>query len=167
MLGDYKHYADAVLTTTEQGLERFQKAMARLFRHGTLQRLHDHVAAEAGIDCERAAFLVMRQVVADGPIRVTDLAGNLGLDPSTISRHLRAIELKGWVRRLSDPGDRRATLVAATKDGERAVAQLDAERRRVLAGVLAGWSQGDRDSLFELTERFAGDLTDHVQQNLA
>jgi len=153
-------------TTTDQGLERFQRAMASLFRHGTLQRLHDHVAAEAGIDCERAAFLVMRQVVADGPIRVTDLAGNLGLDPSTISRQLRAIELKGWVQRLSDPGDRRATLVAATKDGEKVVAQLEAERRRVLADVLAGWNQGDRDSLFELTERFAADLADHVQKHL-
>lgn len=153
-------------TTTDQGLERFQRAMASLFRHGTLQRLHEHVAAEAGIDCERAAFLVIRRVVSEGPIRVTDLARDLGLDPSTISRQLRAIEVKGWVLRLSDPADRRATLVAATKDGEQAVAQLEAERRRVLADVLAGWNQDDRDSLFELTERFAGDLADHVQKHL-
>ena len=140
--------------------------MASLFRHGTLQRLHEHVAAEAGIDCERAGFLVMRRVVSEGPIRVTDLARDLGLDPSTISRHLRAVEVRGWVRRLSDPADRRATLIAATKTGERVVTQLETERRRVLASVLAGWEQGDREALFDLVERFSADLTDHVQNHL-
>jgi DNA-binding MarR family transcriptional regulator len=133
-----------MLTTTDQGLERFQRAMAGLFRHGTLQRLHDHVASRAGIECERAGFLVMRRVVSEGPIRVTDLARDLGLDPSTISRHL----------------------VTATKSGERVVALLETERRRVLATVLAGWDQTDRDALFDLTERFAADLSDHVQHHL-
>lgn len=155
-----------MLTTTDQGLERFQQAMAGLFRHGTLQRLHDHVASRAGIDCERAGFLVMRRVVSEGPIRVTDLARDLGLDPSTISRHLRAVEVRGWVRRVPDPGDRRAALVTATKSGERVVARLETERRRVLASVLAGWDRADRDALFDLTERFAADLTDHVQRHL-
>jgi DNA-binding MarR family transcriptional regulator len=155
-----------MLTTIDQGLERFQQAMAGLFRHGTLQRLHDHVASQAGIDCERAGFLVMRRVVSEGPIRVTDLARDLGLDPSTISRHLRAVEVRGWVRRVADPGDRRAALVTATKSGERVVARLEAERRRVLAAVLAGWDQTDRDALFDLTERFAADLSDHVQHHL-
>jgi DNA-binding MarR family transcriptional regulator len=153
-------------TVTEQGLERFQQAMAGLFRHGTLQRFHDHVATRAGIDCERAGFLVMRRVVSEGPIRVTDLARDLGLDPSTISRHLDAVAGRGWVRRLPDPTDRRATLVTASKDGERVVARLEAERRRVLASILAEWDQADRDTLFDLTERFASDLTDHIQSHL-
>ena len=166
MVGEYNHYAARMPTATDQGLERFQQAMAGLFRHGTLQRLHEHVASRAGIDCERAGFLVMRRVVSEGPIRVTDLARDLGLDPSTISRHLHAVEVRGWVLRLSDPTDRRATLVTATKDGERVVARLETERRRVLASVLAGWDQADRDALFDLTERFAADLTDHFQRHL-
>lgn len=140
--------------------------MATLFRHGTLQRLHDHVASQAGIDCERAAYLVMVRVVAEGPIRVTDLARDLGLDPSTISRHLQAIEVRGWIQRLADPADGRATLVAATESGGEAVAQLQAERRRVLATVLDGWERADRDALFDLTERFAADLSTHVQDHL-
>jgi len=117
----------------------------------------------AGIECERAGFLVMRRVVSGGPIRVTDLARDLGLDPSTISRHLDAVEIRGWVRRLSDPADRRAILVTATRAGEQVVARLETERRRLLAEVLAGWDRTDRDALFELTERFAADLADHVQ----
>jgi DNA-binding MarR family transcriptional regulator len=56
--------------------------------------------------------------------------------------------------------------VTATKSGERVVARLEAERRRVLADVLAGWDQTDRDALFDLTERFAADLSDHVQNHL-
>lgn len=138
--------------------------MAGLFRHGTLQRLHEHVAARAGIDCERAGFLVMRRVVSEGPIRVTDLARDLGLDPSTISRHLRAVEKRGWVRRTSDPADRRAALATATSEGEEIVARLEAERRRLLAEVLTDWDVEDQERLFDLIERFSHDLADHVQQ---
>ena len=163
MVGEYNHYAARVETVTDQGLECFQQAMAALFRHATLQRLHDRVSSMAGIECERAGFLVMRRVVSGGPIRVTDLARDLGLDPSTISRHLDAVEIRGWVRRLSDPADRRATLVTATRAGEQVVARLETERRRLLAEVLAGWDRTDRDALFGLTERFAADLADHVQ----
>ena len=101
-----------ITTSTDQGLERFQRAMAGLFRHGTLQRLHEQVSVAAGIDCERAAILVLRRVISEGPIRVTDLARDLGLDPSTISRHLRVVEGRGWVERRPDSVDRRATLVA-------------------------------------------------------
>ncbi len=152
-----------ITTPTDQGLERFQRAMAGLFRHGTLQRLHEQVSTAAGIDCERASFLVMRRVISEGPIRVTDLARDLGLDPSTISRHLRAIEARGWVKRLPDTVDRRATLVAATDDGESVVARMEAERRRLLAQVLTDWDDHDRELLFDLTERFAADLGDHIQ----
>ncbi len=150
-------------TPTDQGLERFQRAMAGLFRHGTLQRLHERVCEAAGIDCERASFLVMRRVISEGPIRVTDLARDLGLDPSTISRHLRAVETRGWVERHADADDRRATLVAATGEGNRVVTRLEAERRSLLAEVLADWDARDRDSLFDLVERFAADLGDHIR----
>lgn len=136
-----------------------------MFRHGTLQRLHEQVAAAAGIDCERAAFLVMRRVVSEGPIRVTDLARDLGLDPSTISRHLRSVERRGWVERHADPADRRAALVYATSEGERVVARLEAERRSYISGVLADWEPSDREALFDLTERFVDDLLDNVQQS--
>lgn len=152
-----------ITTPTDQGLERFQRAMAGLFRHGTLQRLHEQVSVAAGIDCERACFLVMRRVISEGPIRVTDLARDLGLDPSTISRHLRVIEGRGWVERRPDSVDRRATLVAATEEGQTIVARLETERRRLLAEVLAGWDDHDRELLFDLTERFAADLGDHIQ----
>jgi DNA-binding MarR family transcriptional regulator len=151
-------------TTTDPGLERFQRSMATMFRHGTLHRLHEHVAAAAGIECERAAFLVMRRVVSEGPIRVTDLARDLGLDPSTISRHLGAVERRGWVQRHPDPLDRRAALVGATEAGELVVSRLEAERRRFLAEVLAHWDPSDREALFELTERFVDDLIAGVQQ---
>jgi DNA-binding MarR family transcriptional regulator len=150
-------------TTTDHGLDRFQRAMAGLFRHGTLQRLHEQVSTAAGIDCERASFLVMRRVISEGPIRVTDLARDLGLDPSTISRHLRVIERRHWVERGPDAEDRRATLVVATEEGKTAVARLESERRRLLAEVLADWDDHDRELLFDLVERFAADLGEHIQ----
>jgi DNA-binding MarR family transcriptional regulator len=165
LVADYKYYLETMIANiSQQGLEGFQRAMAAVFRHGTLQRFHERVVAAAGIDCERAGFLVMRRVTSEGPIRITDLARDLGLDPSTISRHLRVVEARGWVERRPDPLDRRAALVVATREGQRVVTDLERERRQALAAVLADWDPEDRERLFELTERFAADFIDHIQQ---
>lgn len=154
-------------TTTGQGFERLERATADLHRHGTLQRLHDHIVAEAGVDCVRAVYLVLRRVAGEGPMRVTEVARDLGVEPSTASRHLQCLEAKGWITRLADPDDRRAALVAATPAGENVIRKVEAERRLVLAGALEGWDLSDRESLFDLTERFYADLSEHVRSQLA
>ena len=151
-------------TTTGHGFERLERATAGLQRHGTLQRLHEHVAAQAGVDCERAVYLVLRRVAGEGPMRVTEVARDLGVEPSTASRHLQCLETKGWVTRLADPEDRRAALVAATPAGEDAVRKVETERRAVLAGALKDWEPADRERLFDLTERFYADLSEYVLQ---
>ena len=62
--------------------------------------------------------------------------------PSCIKDHLPEVEPQAETER-PDPTDRRATLVTASKDGERVVASLEAERRQVLASILAEWDQAD------------------------
>lgn len=153
-------------TTTGQGFERLERAMAGLQRHGTLQRLHEHLAGEAGVDCERAVYLVLRRVAYEGPMRVTEVARDLGVEPSTASRHLQCLEGKGWITRLADPDDGRVALVAATDDGEEVVRRIEAERRSVFSGALSDWAAADREALFDLTERFYADLSEYVLHRL-
>lgn len=134
-----------------------------MLRHRTLTRLHHQVGMQAGVECDRAGYLVMRRIVSEGPIRVTDLAREVGVEPSTVSRHLQAIEARGWVRRLADAEDRRAALFEATRAGKEVVVRMERERRRVLAAVLEGWDQADRDALLDLTERYANELAAYVE----
>jgi MarR family 2-MHQ and catechol resistance regulon transcriptional repressor len=86
-----------------------------------------------------------------GPMTVNELAGALRLDKSTASRIAKSLESKGYVKRRTDPGDRRALRLAATASGralERrirrtiiqrqraALASLPPEVRRALPGAL-------------------------------
>src|SRR4029450_12746293 len=55
-----------------------------------------------------AMMHVLHQVLANGSLRVSELAGCMGLDASTASRHVRHLEDGGFLARTGDPGDRRA-----------------------------------------------------------
>src|SRR3954451_20211258 len=75
-----------------------------------------------------------------GPLRVKDLALQLRLDSTTVSRHVDDLVRRGLVVRAADDTDGRATLVRLTP---RAVALLDdaeVERRGKLRDGLQDWS---------------------------
>lgn len=147
-----------VSNTADSGLRRLEIAFSSLFRHGTARRIHEDAARRAGYDCERSAYLVLRKIVDASPIRITDLAADLGVEPSTVSRQVQPLEVRGWIERGSDSDDARVSLLAATDTGEKVVSAIDQQRRRFLSSVLEGWSSDDREALFDLLERFAREV---------
>src|SRR5262249_42787575 len=64
-----------------------------------------------------------------GPERVSELAVQLGLDPTTVTRHLDELESRGLIVRRPDPTDRRATLVHLTPAAVAKLDAADADRR--------------------------------------
>ncbi len=56
----------------------------------------------------------MMQLWERGPQRPTDLARLLGSDAATMTRTIQRLEKAGFVRRLSSPIDKRATIVEPT-----------------------------------------------------
>ena len=56
-----------------------------------------------------------------GPIRSGDLAKELFLDQSTVSRHIAHLEASGLVEKVADPDDRRATQLHLTDLGHKYV----------------------------------------------
>lgn len=93
-----------------------------------------------------------------GPVRLSELAGRLHLDASTVSRQVRALEDTGHIERTTDPDDRRATLLTVTGSG-RQVLQESFERRRArLAEVLEGWPCDDVTTFERLLTRLADTL---------
>jgi DNA-binding MarR family transcriptional regulator len=102
----------------------------------------------------RGAVQPLLRLHSTGPERVSELAEQLGLDSTTVTRHLDELESRGLVVRRPDPTDRRAVLVHLTP---KAVAQLDAadaDRRTRLGNVLADWTAVDRHEFARLLNRF-------------
>ena len=89
-----------------------------------------------------------------GVERVSGLASGLGLDATTITRHLDDLEARGLITRRPDPADRRATLVRLTPQAVARLDAADADRRTRLRELLADWPADERYEFARLLSRF-------------
>ncbi|NHC14471.1 MarR family winged helix-turn-helix transcriptional regulator [Motilibacter deserti] len=101
---------------------------------------------------------VLNAVAGSGPARPSDVAAEIALDASTVSRHLQALERLGLVARDRDPSDGRAYRVAVTAAGADAIDSARVARRAVLGSALSPWDAADREQLAGLLARLADDL---------
>lgn len=107
---------------------------------------------------DQAGLVVLHRLACAPDVRPSDIAADLGLDASTVSRHLRALEQLGLVERAGDPEDRRAQRVSLSHHGRDVLDRAIAQRQAVVAAALAGWSDTDRRTLERLLVRLADDL---------
>lgn len=111
-----------------------------------------------GEELEFGSIALLKALAYRGALRLTDLAGILELDASTVSRHVRALEERGLVARTTDPDDGRATRLDLTGTGRERLEAGAARRRALVAELLADWTPEDRESLRRLLTRLADDV---------
>lgn len=112
---------------------------------------------------DQGQLWLLRTLHLDPGQRATELADSCGLDPSTVSRHLRQLEGDGQVRREADPVDRRAHRLFLTAAGEAVVTDAIAQRRHLLRDRFSRWQAADVDELARLLKRLANDLAGPAQ----
>ncbi|OLT55323.1 hypothetical protein BJF88_06745 [Cellulosimicrobium sp. CUA-896] len=110
---------------------------------------------------DRSGYLLLQALRIHGPQHVTALAERLGLDGSTVTRQVVALERAGHVTRARDPLDGRAVVVEPTSAGLDQLDRHRTARSAVYADVLDGWSPLDRALLAELLARLNDDLDDY------
>lgn len=132
--------------------------MSDLTRSAAIRRFYSRLAAAAGIELERPSYLVLKFLAAQGPTRISTLAQHHGVEVSTMSRHVTALEAAGLVDKDPLPDDRRVALASITAPGSELVQRVEAERRRIFTEVLTGWEGDDPGSFVALIERFNHDL---------
>ena len=64
-------------------------------------------------------YLVMLALWEESPLRVSEIARRLSLEPATLSPLLKRLESAGLVARRRDPDDERAVTVGLTPSGRR------------------------------------------------
>ncbi|ASR39829.1 MarR family transcriptional regulator [Prauserella marina] len=132
------------------------KQMVRFMR--AISRAKAQATKHGPDGIERAAYAILFTLVNDGPQRASKLADALHSDISTISRQSSSLVQHGLVERQSDPGDRRASLLAPTAEGIRVFEENRRLRGQWIATLLAEWPEADRDSLTALLARFNSEL---------
>ncbi len=102
-----------------------------------------------------------------GETRMSELAQQMRLDLSTVSRHVRSLTQLGYLERAEDPVDRRACRLRVTERGRQALQRAWNLRIAALGEVLADWSTEDRCSLARLVNRLADDMESKAKEKTA
>ncbi len=100
-----------------------------------------------------ATFPVLHHLAVSGPSRQGLLADALGLDASTISRHVRNLVSEGLVDSVRDPQDGRATLLTPTDNGLAHLAERLREHRENLRLATRDFSAAERAELIRLLDK--------------
>jgi DNA-binding MarR family transcriptional regulator len=82
-------------------------------------------------------YSVLALVRVRGPLGLAELTELEGLNPTMLSRVVKALDEAGLIRRLPDPNDLRAARVAVTPEGEQVHERVRDQRTRVLSECLA------------------------------
>jgi DNA-binding MarR family transcriptional regulator len=99
----------------------------------------------SGIDRKRkqgdAALLSVLNVIATkGETRPLDIAAELGVHQSTVTRHLQNLEKQGKVNVTADTADRRSCKASLTKSGLEELQRLGETGIARFEKMVAGWS---------------------------
>jgi len=105
-------------------------------------------------EIDRSTYLLLRLLLDEGPLAIKSLADALHLDISTASRQTAALEGKGFVERLSDPGDARIKLLQITELGMNELHAFAASRQEFYAKLLEDWTEEECRQFGESLTRF-------------
>src|SRR5437763_5315857 len=106
--------------------EQIEQQMTVLLRR--VQRI-DLSTTVGDVNLERSAYGIMCKLADEGPQRLGALANAFGLDPSTITRQVQALEEIGLAARRTDPTDRRASILDLSDTGRAVLDQTTTHRR--------------------------------------
>lgn len=115
---------------------------------------------KAALDgCPKCHFMTLEATLVNieergtnGAIYVSDLAAGVRQPLPAVSRALRQLEQEGLIERITDPNDRRKTLVRATEKGLAESRLCEAALTGYFDRVLARISKEDQERLFALKD---------------
>lgn len=143
----------------EGDLDRILRALHVLLRQGRNPRLGEYVRTRAGVDTDRAVYYLLGRIRGLEPARLTDLAADLGVDVSTVSRQISHLEARSLVIRTRDPADGRASRLRLSPDGREVLRKLAGAWEGSVADILADWPAervaGFADTLEDFADRLA------------
>ncbi|MFF1820931.1 MarR family winged helix-turn-helix transcriptional regulator [Kribbella sp. NPDC058245] len=120
-------------------------------------------AKQPGDTIDHSAHIALFALRCSGALRLSELAARMELDASTTSRHVRALEQLGLVRRSPDPADGRAFRVELTEQGIEQWEDNARRRMELLGAALEGWSEEDVETFGRLMTRFADAVTARIE----
>jgi DNA-binding MarR family transcriptional regulator len=129
----------------------------------TLVGISARSVAQIDEDVTLPQYRALVVLAGQGPQRSVDVARELGIAPSTMTRLCDRLVRKGLVGRYHRSDDRRPVWLVLTKTGKKLVGDVMRARRKELARLVAEAGITGRESVLDALRAFveaAGDLPD-------
>lgn len=126
--------------------------MVALVRSFGLHRPHETPCGRPIAVAEAHALM---DLAADGPMNQGNLATRLRLEKSTVSRLVRQLEKRRWIRRQRHAEDARVVFISLTAEGRRAGERLAVARGTKFDQLLAGIPKGKRPQVLNALSTLA------------
>lgn len=117
------------------------------------------IAAIEGSGLHPGHLAVLGALTDRGSMSQRQLSELTLVEKSSMVLFLDALEEGGWVRRVRDPGDRRAHIVEMTRDGAVRFASLGVKLKAVQDRFLAPLKPAERERLIDLLTRLGSNGT--------
>ena len=142
-----------------QPLESLVDALSDVVRSN--RHLAVDIARTAGFSPSQIAVIgVLGRL---GESRIAELADELFVDPSVVSRHVAPLEQGGCIERRTDPTDGRASLIRLTDLGEEMRSLVRTRRREHLEQALTDWSPEQVDTLTDALTTISAALGQRIE----
>ena len=143
-------------------IDRFEHVLSNLLiRFG-----HRALVAETGRRIGRAlppaSWALLDQLNDGGPMRVSALAACHGVDVSSVTPRLQALEAEGLIERSRDASDGRVSMIAIGAQGRAALGRMHAARAAVISESLDAEDHSRLPQLIPVLERISNAL--HMPQ---
>jgi DNA-binding MarR family transcriptional regulator len=122
---------------------------------------HAAVADQLGLN--PTDHKVMSILERSGPLSAGQIAQRTGLATASVTALLDRLETRGFVRRRSDPADRRRVIVEATEVGVARFAPYFASRRDSLSRLYADYTVDELAVILDFLQR----STDRLRSDVA
>lgn len=144
--------AEAPLAEIDPVAERIRAAWRDLRRAGSTGPVRAFLyEPDPPLDVAQADALDL--IVSHAPVRMSDVASLLRVDPSTATRTVSRLQQLALVDRTADPVDARVVLVVPSEGGRRLHARVRARANDLLSDMLDTFDAEDRERLASLMER--------------
>ncbi|WP_163507430.1 MarR family winged helix-turn-helix transcriptional regulator [Fodinicola acaciae] len=111
--------------------------------------------AEVDADVTLTQYRALVVLASRGPQRVSALASELGVAPSTATRLIERLVRADLVDRTAPPGDRRSLVVSLRPEGQALVRQVLEQRRVAVRKLVAAMPAEQRSGATEALRAFA------------
>jgi DNA-binding MarR family transcriptional regulator len=107
----------------------------------------------------RSQWWVLNHLFRNDGAMQSELADVLEVEKATLGRLLDRLELKGWIRREGDPGDRRVRRVFLTDEVEPVIKAMRAAAAELRRDALAGLSAEQQERFVDTLLAVKGNLS--------